>query len=58
LQLAGNRFETEIVAHLWGDDVWARGAAALVLQQAYMDPPALIRDSAPDSAELPSQALA
>ena len=38
LQLAGNRFETEIVAHLWGDDVWARGAAALVLQQAYIDP--------------------
>lgn len=44
LQLAGNRFVTDIVAHLWGDDVWARGAAALVLQQAYMDPVAPFAD--------------
>ncbi len=47
LQLAGNRFETEIVAHLWGDDVWARGAAALVLQQAYMDATATVQQPAP-----------
>jgi len=46
LQLAGNRFETEIVAHTWGDDVWARGAAALVLQQVYMDPELQFRNIA------------
>jgi predicted NBD/HSP70 family sugar kinase len=50
LQLAGNPFATDIVAHLWGDDVWARGAAALVLQQAYMDPATPFRDFSPDPA--------
>jgi len=35
LQLPGNQVETEIILHGWGDDVWARGAAALVLQEVY-----------------------
>ncbi len=34
-QLSGNRFDTDIIAHRWGDDVWARGAAALVLHRQY-----------------------
>ena len=33
LQLSGNQFDTEIIIHRWGDDVWARGAAALVLHR-------------------------
>jgi predicted NBD/HSP70 family sugar kinase len=37
LKLAGNRFDTEFVTHVWGDEVWARGAAALVLQHIYAD---------------------
>ncbi len=37
LQLSGNRFDTEFLVHHWGDDVWARGAAALVLQRRYSD---------------------
>lgn len=37
LQLSGNRFDTEIIVHHWGDDVWARGAAALVLHRRYSD---------------------
>jgi len=38
LQLPGNKVDTEIILHGWGDDVWVRGAAALVLQEAYARP--------------------
>lgn len=37
LKLAGNRYDTEFITHVWGDEVWARGAAALVLQHIYAD---------------------
>ncbi len=29
------QFEVDLVTHRWGDDVWARGAAAMVLQRLY-----------------------
>lgn len=35
LKLPGNQFDTEFVSHQWGDEVWARGAAALMLQHLY-----------------------
>ncbi len=37
LQLSDNQFDTEIIVHRWGDDVWARGAAAMVLHRQYSD---------------------
>jgi hypothetical protein len=45
------------VAHVWGDDVWARGAAALVLQQVYMDPATPLREISPGPAVAQSIAL-
>lgn len=38
LKLSGDRNETEFISHVWGDEVWARGAAALMLQHIYADP--------------------
>lgn len=38
LKLSGDQFETEFISHVWGDEVWARGAAALMLQHIYADP--------------------
>jgi predicted NBD/HSP70 family sugar kinase len=32
------REATEIVFHPWGDEMWARGAAAIVLRQIYESP--------------------
>ena len=36
--ISAERNKTEILVHKWGDDVWARGAAALVLQHMYHHP--------------------
>ncbi len=33
------REATEIVRHEWGDEMWARGAASLVLRRLYGEPP-------------------
>jgi len=38
LKLSGDENETEFVTHVWGDEVWARGAAALTLQHIYAEP--------------------
>ncbi len=38
LKLSGNSYDTTFISHVWGDEVWARGAAALVLQHIYADP--------------------
>ncbi|MEH6403894.1 MAG: ROK family transcriptional regulator [Sneathiella sp.] len=38
LKLSGDHFETEFIAHIWGDEVWARGAAALTLEHIYANP--------------------
>lgn len=38
LKLTGNHFETEFISHIWGDEVWARGAAALTLEHIYANP--------------------
>ena len=34
-QLAGNQFDTEIIINPTSDDIWAQGAAALVLEHLY-----------------------
>jgi len=52
LALPGNPFETEVILHEWGDDVWARGAAAMVLSQAYSAAPERIADQARRSSEI------
>ena len=33
------REATEIVRHEWGDEMWARGAASLVLRRLYGEAP-------------------
>lgn len=38
LKLSGDHYETEFISHVWGDEVWAQGAAALMLQHIYADP--------------------
>ena len=38
LKLSGDHFETEFISHIWGDEVWARGAAALTLEHIYANP--------------------
>ncbi|MBL4740125.1 MAG: ROK family transcriptional regulator [Sneathiella sp.] len=38
LKLSGDKNETEFITHIWGDEVWARGAAALTLQHIYAEP--------------------
>jgi len=38
LKLSGDKNKTEFVTHIWGDEVWARGAAALTLQHIYAEP--------------------
>lgn len=41
---AAAQFDVDLVVHRWGDDVWARGAAALVLQRLYA-----LSDTSPSS---------
>lgn len=38
LKLSGDNYETEFISHVWGDEVWAQGAATLMLQHIYADP--------------------
>ncbi len=37
LKLSGDHFDTDFISHVWGDEVWAQGAAALMLQHIYAD---------------------